>query len=335
MFLTRYGISHRVSSSYYARANKCAEVAVKSGKRLILDNISPNGSLNTDRVARALLIHHNQTDPVSGLSPAEVIFGRHLRDHLPLQPQKFQPRAEWRMEADQREKAYAKRHILKKEQLTSGSKALPSLTTGDHVAIQDASKLGKPGKWLKTGIVTDCLPYQSYEVKVDGSNNLTKRNRVHLRKIVPFVSQTMLDEERSRFHLPPTTPTTRSVTSHNVPPPTAGLPALPSTSPTPASPTTPIQTEAPAPATPDQSQHNESSQPPVHPNLLPHPSQTKPRMRERWILVDDSHKPTKDSFSTVTVPPPPGQRHDYTALAEQARVLRNSIMSARQQNLTT
>jgi hypothetical protein len=91
MFLTKYGVAHRVSSYYYPRANKRAEVAVKSGKRLILDNISSNGSLNTDRVARALLVHHNQTDPVSGLSPAEVIFGRRLRDHLPLQPQKFQP----------------------------------------------------------------------------------------------------------------------------------------------------------------------------------------------------------------------------------------------------
>ena len=83
-FLTRYGVTHRVSSNYYPRGNKRAEVAVKSGKRLILDNISPSGSLNTDRVARALLIHHNQTDPVSGLSPAEVLFGRCLRDHLPL-----------------------------------------------------------------------------------------------------------------------------------------------------------------------------------------------------------------------------------------------------------
>ena len=94
MFLTRYGVSHRVASNYYPRGNKRAEVGVKSGKRLILDNISPSGSLNTDRLARALLIHHNQTDPISGLSPAEVLFGRRLRDHLPLQDHKFQPRAE-------------------------------------------------------------------------------------------------------------------------------------------------------------------------------------------------------------------------------------------------
>ena len=321
MFLTRYGISHRVSSYYYPRANKRAEVAVKSGKRLILDNISPNGSLNTDRIARALLIHHNQTDPVSGLSPAEVIFGRRLRDHLPLQPQKFQPRAEWRMEADQREKTYAKRHILKKEQLTIGSKVLPSLKIGDHVAIQDASKHGKEGKWTKTGIVTDCLSYQSYEIKVDGSNILTKRNRVHLRKIVPFVSQTMLEEERSRFQLPPPPPTTRSSTSVTMP----NQPPTPSPCPT----STPSQqTQAPAPPKSCQS-------PPASDDQITRP---RPRLREKWILSSDrtpgSPSPSLPRSDLPRPPPtpgvpPPGVRHDYAALAEQAQALRDSIMAAR------
>ena len=34
--------------------------------------MSPNGSLYTDRFMRALLIHRNQTYPVSGLSPAKL-----------------------------------------------------------------------------------------------------------------------------------------------------------------------------------------------------------------------------------------------------------------------
>ena len=248
MFLTRYGVTHRVSSNYYPRGNKRAEVAVKSGKRLILDNISPDGSLNTDRVARALLIHHNQTDPVSGLSPAEVIFGRRLRDHLPLQPQKFQPRAEWRLEADQREKAYAKRHLLKHEQLTVGSKALPPLTVGDNVAIQDASKPGKPGKWTKTGVVTDCLPFQSYELKVDGSNFMTKRNRVHLRKITPYVSQTILQEQRLRSQPPLSPVMTRSATTPTVSPkPTSAATTSPAPGPAPSPAPSPVQSAGPAP----------------------------------------------------------------------------------------
>ena len=343
-FLTRYGVSHRVSSYYYPRANKRAEVGVKSGKRLILDNISPSGSLNTDRVARALLIHHNQTDPISGLSPAEVIFGRRLRDHLPLQDHKFQPRAEWRLEADQREKAYAKRHILKQEQLSAGSKSLPPLTIGDCVAIQDASNLGKPGKWTKTGLITDCLPFQSYELKVDGSNLLTKRNRVHLRKITPFVSQSMLDDQRSNLVTIPVT--TRSASS---PTPPSGL-ASRSSPPTPSGEGSrpPSHTEVP-----------QESPSPVQPAPLPHtnpppetpkPPQPRPRVKEKWFLpqilpkpnplIGCTANPSSDPVPSapsfpLTSPPPPGQRHDYAALAERARALRDSIMSARTANLTT
>ena len=85
-FLSRYGVHHRVSSSYYPRGNKRSEVAVKSGKRLLMENLGPNGSLDTDKLARAI-----QTDPLSGLSPAQVIFGCQLRDHLPLNMKSFSP----------------------------------------------------------------------------------------------------------------------------------------------------------------------------------------------------------------------------------------------------
>ena len=335
-FLTRYGVSHRVSSYYYARANKRAEVAVKSGKRLILDNISPSGSLNTDRVARALLIHHNQTDPVSGLSPAEVIFGRRLRDHLPLQAHKFQPRAEWRLEADQREKAYAKRHVLKQEQLSVGSKHLPPLNLGDNVAIQDPSKLGKPGKWTKTGVVTDCLPYNSYELKVDGSNLLTKRNRVHIRKITPFVSQIMLEEQRSKHQLPALPATTRSTST--LPPDASSSPALD------ASTSTHAASSVPAPAAPPSAAPSS----PSPPSTAPTRPRTRPHIKEKWIVARTEPVPTTSSTSpslstsspspSLSTPPRPGERHDYSALAERAKALRDSIMSARTQgqlNLTT
>ena len=66
------GVKHRVSSNYQ-RGNKRSDVAVKSAKQWVMDNLSPNGSLDTDRFMGALLIHRNQTDPVSGLSPAQVV----------------------------------------------------------------------------------------------------------------------------------------------------------------------------------------------------------------------------------------------------------------------
>ena len=102
----RWGVQHRVSSAYYPRANKRSGVGVKSAKRLIMENLGSKGQLDTDRFARALL-HRNSPDPLTGLSPAMILFGRELRDHLPAVLTKYQPRLEWRLEADLREKAHA------------------------------------------------------------------------------------------------------------------------------------------------------------------------------------------------------------------------------------
>ena len=93
-FCDRWGIVHRVSTAYNPRANKRAEVAVKSAKRLVRRNVSQTGSLQTDSLARALLTYRNTPSPISGLSPAQIVYGRVLRDFLPLQPGKFQPRTE-------------------------------------------------------------------------------------------------------------------------------------------------------------------------------------------------------------------------------------------------
>ena len=81
-FCDRYGIVHRVTTAYNARSNKRAEVGVKSAKRMLRDNLSQTGSLNTNKMIRAILQHHNTPCPITGLSPAQVIFGRVFRDSL-------------------------------------------------------------------------------------------------------------------------------------------------------------------------------------------------------------------------------------------------------------
>ena len=186
-FFERWGVEHRVSSAYYPRANKRAEVAVKSAKRLVMDNLGPRGSLDTDRFARALLAHRNNPDPETGFSPAQVIFGRELRDHLPALVNRYQPRQEWRQEADMRERALAKRHGRMEERLKHGSRVLPPLSCGDTVVLQDLqTNNGKPGRWTKSGEVVEVLPYDAYLVRIHGSRGVTQRNRRFLRKMQPF-----------------------------------------------------------------------------------------------------------------------------------------------------
>ena len=90
-FCQRWGITHRISSAYHAHSNKRSEVGVKSAKRLVRDNIHANGSLENDAFARAMLTHRNNPCPATGLSPAQILFGRVLSDFLPIEPEKFSP----------------------------------------------------------------------------------------------------------------------------------------------------------------------------------------------------------------------------------------------------
>ena len=77
------GVYHRSSLAYNPQPNGRAELAVKCTKRLLGDNISQDGNLDTDAFVRALLIKRNTPDPICKLSPAEIVFGRKLRDTLP------------------------------------------------------------------------------------------------------------------------------------------------------------------------------------------------------------------------------------------------------------
>ena len=185
-FLARWGVKHRVSSAYHPMANKRAEVAVKQAKRLIEGNLGAKGELETERFSRALIEHRNSPDPLTGLSPAMVVFGRKLRGFLPDDCQKRQC-DEWRIDMETREKAFAKRHSTMAERLESSTRKLKPLPYGTEVVVQDPSLGGKAGRWTKSGTIIECLPNESYLVRVHGSRALTKRNRIHIRKILPMV----------------------------------------------------------------------------------------------------------------------------------------------------
>ena len=58
-FLKRWGLAHRLSSAYHPHSNLRAELGVKVIKRMLRENISPQGSLNTDKMSRALLAYRN------------------------------------------------------------------------------------------------------------------------------------------------------------------------------------------------------------------------------------------------------------------------------------
>ena len=85
-FLKLWGVKHRLSLVSYPQSNGHAKAAVKSAKRIIHNNISADGSLNNEKAARAILQHCNTSSPVIGLSPAQILLHRQLRDSIPSHP---------------------------------------------------------------------------------------------------------------------------------------------------------------------------------------------------------------------------------------------------------
>ncbi|MEL6804662.1 MAG: hypothetical protein AAFO91_12870, partial [Bacteroidota bacterium] len=79
-FLATWDVKHRTSSAYHPRSNGRAEVAVKSAERCLLSNVDSSGRLNNNKLLRAMLQLRNTPDPDCKMSPAEIVFGRPLRD---------------------------------------------------------------------------------------------------------------------------------------------------------------------------------------------------------------------------------------------------------------
>lgn len=185
-FLRDWGIQHRVSSTAFPHSNTRAEVGVKTVKRLLTGNTGPNGQLDTDAFRRALLTYKNTPDPDTKLSPAQIVYGRQLRDFVPSYPVKFRPSKEWAITFRQRELALKRRHARACERLTAYTHRPPPLKVGDTVYLQNQTGQ-RANRWDRSGRVVEVRQHDQYVVRIDGSGRTTVRNRKFLRRFFPTV----------------------------------------------------------------------------------------------------------------------------------------------------
>ena len=187
-FLRKWGITHRVSSAYFARSNGRAEVGVKSSKRLLRSNVGANGSINNDKFLQAIWQLRNTPDPECGVSPSQLLFGQPITDTLAFtreslnahgDPMVMCPEA-W----NRKEATLIKRQGESNSRLNNTARSLGPLREGDRCYVQTQHG-NRAKRWERLCTVLRVLPHDKYDVIIDGSTGTTQRNRKFLRRCKP------------------------------------------------------------------------------------------------------------------------------------------------------
>jgi hypothetical protein len=163
------------------------------------------GSLDTDKIMRAVLQYCNTPMQDCRRSPAQIVFGRQMRDFIPSLTYKYEPAKDWAVTQEHRERTLANKREMDNQRWSHRTKALDDLEVGTAVAIQNQTG-PNPTKWDKTGIVLENKP-NSKVMQVDGSRRVTMRNRRFVRPMEPSLRLTTRPETARRR--PAAQPTTR------------------------------------------------------------------------------------------------------------------------------
>ena len=122
-----------------------------------MNNTSPDGFLNNDKAAAALMQYHNTPLPHLNLCPAQLMLHCALHDPIPTNPKCYELHQEWLISTSDYEKALSKRNEGILQKYNSSSKTLSKIPVGTQVMIHQPQKKGVP-HWSKTGEVVSKLP---------------------------------------------------------------------------------------------------------------------------------------------------------------------------------
>ena len=167
-FVNSWGIHHRKSSVTFPHSNCRAEISVKTVKRLITSNTLSTRELNTYAFRIAMLQYRNMPDPETKISPAMCIFGRPIKDFIPILLGRYQPHPTWQDTLLKREEALRNRHMKAAEHWSERTRRLPPLKVGHTVRIQNQTEPNLR-RWERTSTVVEVRQFDQYLVRVDGS----------------------------------------------------------------------------------------------------------------------------------------------------------------------
>ena len=184
-WLESWGVKFRLSSAYYPKSNGRAEAAVKSLKRLLKGN-TKRGTIDNDKIAKALLQHRNTPLHDIEKSPAELALGRSLRDSVPMPSKRYNVDPKWAHDLRKREIGMCRKNDIIEQKHNEHSKNLAELKIGDEVYCQNM----RNKSWDRSGIIIEVLPNRQCSIKLHGSGRISLRNRCHLKKLItikPYV----------------------------------------------------------------------------------------------------------------------------------------------------
>ena len=134
-----------------------------------------NGSLDTEKFLRAILVKGNTPDPIIKLSPAEIVFGRKLKDTLSRLNKNlnifFTNSYSLQGETFGWKKRLPFAPLPGMPSTPCRTLQVPSKTCrieGDRVMIQN-QRGPKPTKLDRSGTIVEVRDFDKYIVKVDGS----------------------------------------------------------------------------------------------------------------------------------------------------------------------
>lgn len=160
-FVEEWKIHTRTSSPRYPESNGLAERAVQTIKKM----------WSRERDKNLALLIYRSTPLASGLSPAELLYGRNIRTNIPLGHRGTSVREfeenDKRLKVSQKQQTDRRRRAKEREVLVEG----------DVVWVRSPEdKKGRRGV-----IAAERSEPHSYDVRIEGK--LLRRNRKHLRKL--------------------------------------------------------------------------------------------------------------------------------------------------------